>query len=40
MSHDTKEWCKIWVKTDFLFQNDTNLVTFDLGTQKSQKCSL
>ena len=40
MSHDTEDWCKIWRKTDFLLQNDKNLVNFDTSTQKSQKFAL
>ena len=35
MSHDTKEWCKI-----FCFKNDKNLVNFDPSTKKSKKFAL
>ena len=40
MSHDAKEWCKIWRKTYFLFKNDKNLVNFDPSTRKSKKFPL
>ena len=40
MSHDTKEWCKIWRKC-FCFKNDKNLVNFDPSTKTSKKiCTL
>ena len=32
-SHDTEEWCKIWVKVICCFKNDKNLVNFDPSTQ-------
>ena len=28
MSHDNEEWCKVWRKTDLLFQEWQNLVEF------------
>ena len=34
MSHE--DWCKIWRKTDLLFQKYKNLLNFDLSTQNSQ----
>ena len=40
MSLDTKEWCKIWIKTYFCFKNDKNLVNFDPSTKKSKKFAL
>ena len=40
MSLDTKEWCKIWIKTYFCFKNDKNLVSFDPSTKKSKKFAL
>ena len=34
MSHDPEDWCKIWRKTDLLFQiNMRNLTNFDLSTR-------
>ena len=37
VSHGTEEWCKIWRKTDLLFQICCfNLVNFDLSTLNSQ----
>ena len=30
MSHDTEEWCKIWIKTDLLFQKWQEFVNFCL----------
>ena len=41
MSHDAKEWCKIWRKKIFFcFKNDKNLVNFDPRTKKSNKFAL
>ena len=40
VSHDTEDWCKIWIKTDLCFKTDKNLVNFDSSTQKSQKFTL
>ena len=40
MSHDAEEGCKIWRKTDLLFQNDKSLVNFEPSPQKSQKFPL
>ena len=37
MSHDTEEWCKIWRKTNFLFQNWQEFGEFDPSTKKSKK---
>ena len=38
--HDTEGWCKIWRKTDLLFQTWQGLVNFDLSTWKFQKILL
>ena len=40
MSHDTEEWCKIWRKTDLLFQKWQELVNFDPSTQVSKICTV
>ena len=41
MSHDIKEWYKIWSVTDFFFfKNDTNLMNFDPSKEKPKKFAL
>ena len=41
MSHDTKEWCKIWRKTDLLFQKCQEFRKFWLQHSKVSKvCTL
>ena len=37
MSHDTEKWCKIWRKTDLLFQKWQKFGEFWAKHQKSQK---
>ena len=39
MTHDTEEWCKVWRKTDFWFQNKNGmrkLVNFNACSVKSE----
>ena len=36
ISHDTDEWCKVWRKTDFLFEKWHNLVNFNWINGKSE----
>ena len=38
MSHDTKEWCKIWRETYFLFQKWKNLMNFDPSAKPVYHC--
>ena len=40
ISHDPKEWCKIWRKTDLLFQKWQEFGENWPSTQKSEKCAL
>ena len=37
-SHDTKEWCKIWKKTDLLFQKWQECLDLDRITISVHKC--